>query len=71
MTKEIPKVKRCHKCNKEVGLGVCEWFVTHILEEGEEYECWECWCDRNQRELEQERFCRRILQDILMYGGRK
>lgn len=59
------KIKLCRDCKQEVGRGVCEWFVTHICEEGEEYVCWTCWNSKISQELNEERFCRRILEGIL------
>lgn len=59
------KTQNCKKCKKEVGTSVCEYYITYIHEDGESYECYQCFKEYYQQEYEKELHTRMILEKIL------
>ena len=57
--------KICYKCKKKIEPCVCDFFATHWIEEGEEYECSQCWKTRDEELYEKEKHTREVLQEIL------
>lgn len=61
----MTEVKICYKCKKEIIQAVCDWYITHICESTDEYECSECWNSYHETRYKEELHARRILERIL------
>ena len=65
ITKKV--TKKCYKCKKKIiDDCVCCWYVTHICEEGDEYECPNCFLKYVEEKLDKEKYLTKNLKKIIM-----
>jgi len=61
------KIKKCYLCKEEIlDNCVCSWYIVHVFEEGDGYECCNCFVKRMKFDLELERYLTKNLKEMIV-----